>query len=313
MDSSLTFAQLSDLHLSSPGPARLRDLLGKRALGYLSWRLRRRRRHRSEVLAALVSDVLAMAPDQIAITGDLTQIGLPAEFGEARRWLEDLGPPSQVMVVPGNHEAYAPAAWEVSFGRWAPYLASDPPGPGADDPDAVFPSLRIRGMAAFVGLSTARASSPLLAVGRVGKEQLHRLERILAETRRQGLFRVVLLHHPPLPGAVRWRKRLTDAGALRGVLAREGVELVLHGHAHRASVAQLETFAGPAPVVGVSAGGGAGHKHDGFAGYHLYRLRCEGGRWDLGLTSRRYSPAAGRFITEEGPRTLLRRSPTARQ
>lgn len=301
----LTFAQLSDPHLSSPTPLRVRDLLGKRALGYLSWRLVRARRHRPEVLAALVQDLRAAQPDHVVVTGDLTHLGLPHEFEQARRWLDALGPASAITVVPGNHDAYAGQQWEQTVGRWAPFFASDP-GPGGEANEASpFPSVRVRGPAIFVGLSTARPSAPFLAVGEVGAAQLDGLARVLAVARRQGLFRVVLLHHPPLPGATGWRKRLIDGARLRAVLEAEGVELVLHGHTHRASIGRLETATGHAPVVGVPSASATGPGPDRLARYHLYRVEREGEHCQVWLSVRVYAPAAGRFVPDGAARPLV--------
>ena len=52
-------AHLSDLHLSSLDGVSPRALLGKRLLGYLSWRLWRRHEHRADVLDALRADLHA--------------------------------------------------------------------------------------------------------------------------------------------------------------------------------------------------------------------------------------------------------------
>ena len=49
MKNELTFAQLSDPHLSSLEDVHWRDLASKRLLGYLSWRKRRRAEHRGVV------------------------------------------------------------------------------------------------------------------------------------------------------------------------------------------------------------------------------------------------------------------------
>src|SRR5574337_1737956 len=119
-------AHLSDLHLTSLVNAKIRDLLNKRALGYLSWRLRRRREHIPAILNALLHDMRGLALDHIVITGDLTHIGLPGEFHQARQWLERLGPPTDVTVVPGNHDAYIRAPWNETFALGAPYMTSDP-------------------------------------------------------------------------------------------------------------------------------------------------------------------------------------------
>ena len=68
---AFTLAHLSDPHLPPLPAPRLRDLAGKRALGYLNWTRNRQRFHRRDVLDALVSDMQAQGPDHIAITGDL--------------------------------------------------------------------------------------------------------------------------------------------------------------------------------------------------------------------------------------------------
>jgi 3',5'-cyclic AMP phosphodiesterase CpdA len=305
----LTFAQLSDPHLSCPAPVRAGDLLGKRALSYLSWRLVRRRRHRPEILAALVQDLRAAQADHVVVTGDLTHLGLPHEFAQARRWLDALGPAPALSVVPGNHDAYARSGSEQTIGRWAPFFDSDPGAGGAAGGASAFPSVRMRGPAVFVGLSTARPSAPLLAVGEVGSRQLDALTRVLADARRRGLVRIVLLHHPPLAGATGWRKRLVDGARLRAVLEAEGVELVLHGHTHRASIGSLETSTGRAAVVGVSSASATGPGPDRLARYHLYRLERDGERCQIWLSARIYEPASGRFVPDGAARPLL--TPTA--
>src|SRR6185437_13894221 len=90
---AFTLAHLSDPHLSPLPAARLRDLAGKRALGYLNWTRNRHKFHRRDVLDALVSDLQAQAPDHIAITGDLLNLALEAEFAPSRTWLESIGAP----------------------------------------------------------------------------------------------------------------------------------------------------------------------------------------------------------------------------
>ena len=80
-----------------------------------------------------------------------------------------------------------------------------------DSLTTLYPSLRVRGDIAFIGLSTACPKPPFMATGTVGPEQLARLPALLDNTAARGLFRVVYLHHSLLPGKDTWRKRLTDA------------------------------------------------------------------------------------------------------
>ena len=94
----IVLAHLSDPHLPPlPGP-RLADLAGKRALGYLNWIRNRRKFHRRDLLDALVSDLQAQQPDQIAITGDLVNLALEAEFAPALAWLQSVGAPDRAAT-----------------------------------------------------------------------------------------------------------------------------------------------------------------------------------------------------------------------
>src|SRR5439155_8159859 len=93
---AFTLAHLSDPHLPPLPAARLRDLASKRALGYLNWIRNRHKYHRREVLDALVADVRAQAPDHIAVTGDLVNLALEAEFAPSRAWLESVGEAERV-------------------------------------------------------------------------------------------------------------------------------------------------------------------------------------------------------------------------
>lgn len=161
-------AHISDLHIGPLPPVAARELLGQRMLGYLSWRWRRHRVYRREVLEALRRDLQAERPDHVAITGDLVNLALPAEFDQAAVWLRALGPPEWISVIPGNHDAYVRVDCGQSLARWADYMASDPGPSAGSDAGCGFPYLRRRGPLALVGLSTAIATPPSFATGRLG-------------------------------------------------------------------------------------------------------------------------------------------------
>ena len=264
-------AHLSDVHLAPLPAPRLHELLSKRGLGYINWLRKRRAIHRAEVLAALVADLKAQAPDHIAVTGDLVNLSLTNEFAPAAAFLASLGAPQDVTAVPGNHDCYVRAAMGAAERHWTRCMTGDA--------GESFPFVRRRGAVALVGLSTSLPTLPLAATGRLHGEQLARLGALLDRLGQDGAFRVVLIHHPPTEGANRFR-RLRDAPALREVLAQHGAELVLHGHHHEASLAWLP---GPGaqkiPVLGVpSASGAAGHEDDP-AGYNLYEIDGAAGAW----------------------------------
>ena len=310
MEKTFTLAHLSDFHLSSLNRFKLRDLLNKRIFGYLKWRLRRGAEHSPVVLEALLRDLQTTRPDHIVVTGDLTHLGLPAEFREARHILHSLGSPSNITVIPGNHDAYVKTDWHSTFGLWEDYMVSDRPflrDPLGTDSPKIFPSLRIREFVALVGVSTARPCGLFLAVGSVGELQLQELERILAKTGQQRLFRVVLIHHPPLPGLVSWRKRLTDGEPLRLILARQGVELILHGHAHRGAQGHLDTIVGEAQTMGVTSASAPGRTEKSRARYHIYRLQKNPQGWQMAVSVRCYSPPSESFVDDTETHAVLPR------
>ncbi len=205
--------------------------MNQRVLGYLSWQRRRYRVHRREVLDALVEDLRAEAPDHIAITGDLVNISLPAEFIQAAIWLRQLGTPDQVTVIPGNHDAYVEVKWREAWAHWSDYMCGDGTDSGRTERDT-FPFLRRRGPVALIGMSTAVATPPTFATGRLGGRQLRGLERLLDGLAPEDLCRVLLLHHPPVSTMTDYRRRLVDGDALGAVLEHRPVELVLCGHQH---------------------------------------------------------------------------------
>lgn len=279
-----TLAHLSDPHLTSPAALGTSEMGGKRALGYLSWRLRRRHIHLPEVLARLVEDLHAQRPAHTAVTGDLTQLGTAAELAQARAWLERCGPPARVSAVPGNHDVFARGCEQDLRALWGPFMSGD-------DGAMAWPFLRRRGPAALIGLSSARPTAAFLASGRLGARQLTALEGMLAMTASEGYFRVVMLHHPPVAGLLARRKALDDAAHLAAVLSRRGAELVLHGHTHRSMQSQLPGPLGPIPVLGAASASARQARGDHRAAYYLCRIRRCAGGWDLEIQCRRLDTA----------------------
>ncbi len=271
-------AHLSDLHATTVRFTSPRELGAKRALGWLSWQLRRRHKYLPRVADAVLADLAAEEPDHIAVTGDLTHMGLASEIEEARTWLAKLGPPERVTLVPGNHDAYGEPIEHGVIDAWRPYFDSDP-GAGTG---ALFPSVRIRGPVALIGLSSACPTPLHLATGRLGEAQLARLPDLLSDLAARKLCRVLLMHHPPGDAHVSWRRRLEDGAALRAILARVGAELILHGHTHRASREEIAGPRGPIPALGVPATSSASLQHAGTlqlisiaAGREGFEIRCK--------------------------------------
>ncbi len=284
---AFTLAHLSDPHLAPLPAPRLRDLANKRALGYLNWKRNRRKFHRRDVLDALVSDIRTQAPDHIAVTGDLVNLALEAEFAPARAWLESVGASDRVTVIPGNHDAYVRATQH----RFAEALGNYLDGDDAPDAGAAFPFLRRRGPLALIGVSSAVPTAPLMATGWLGHTQFDALERILTRLSAEQAFRVLLIHHP-LRSKSR-AKRLTDSHRLLALLKRHGVELILHGHDHVHSTMWFEGPKGAIPAIGVPSASAVAHGRSPAAAYNLFSIERKGEAWRCEQTVRGIDDALG--------------------
>jgi 3',5'-cyclic AMP phosphodiesterase CpdA len=146
--------------------------------------------------------------------------------------------------------------------------------------------VRRRGPLALIGLSTGVSTAPFMATGRLGEAQIKALGPLLDALKTEGLFRTILIHHPPVSKAES-HKRLLDAWALLETVAAHGAELLLHGHDH---LHMLNWLAGPAgtrvPAVGVpSASAAPGTAHDA-AAYNLYAIDGAAGAWTCTMVSR---------------------------
>jgi 3',5'-cyclic AMP phosphodiesterase CpdA len=128
-----------------------------------------------------------------------------------------------------------------------------------------------------------------MATGRLGAEQIARLGPLLDRCASEELFRVVLVHHPPLSRRSR-RFRLDDGDALVSALLRHGAELVVHGHDHAHGLSFLDAPGHRIPLVGVpSASESPPGEHDP-AAYNLYCIDGEAGAWRCEFVSRGLTP-----------------------
>ena len=208
-------AQLSDPHVVAPG-----ELL----YGRLDTAL---------FLARAVAEInrLDPLPEVTVITGDLVEIGEPAEYAHLRRLIAPLAMP--VFAIPGNHESREALRAAFAGDGYLPpagflqYAVEDYP-------------LRI------VALDT---HIPGNGGGTLCDERLLWLDRTLAAAPERPTL--IMMHHPPFTtGIARMdRARLDNGAALAAVVARHRqVQRILCGHLHRAIDCRFAgTVAGTAP------------------------------------------------------------------
>jgi 3',5'-cyclic AMP phosphodiesterase CpdA len=278
-------AHLSDPHLAPlpvPNFARLRF---KQFAGYVNWLRSRQFIHRRDVLTKITGDLAGQMPDHIVVSGDIANIAMPFEFARGRDWLATLGAADDVSVVPGNHDVYVPGAEALAQQHWGAHMRTD-------EKEVGFPYVRRRGPLALIGLCSGVPTELFFASGKLGGEQLDKLDTILGQLK-DSAFRVVIIHHPAVTQSS-WRKRLDDADQLMCIIARHGAELLIHGHDHLHMLNWLEGPNGArVPAVGVPSASSAPGNSKADAAYNLYRVEGTPGAWSCDMISRGIGPQRG--------------------
>jgi len=282
-----TLAFLTDPHIPPlPAPSLL-ELFSKRILGYLNWKLSRKTFHSRAVLDRLTKDMLAKNPGHVAVGGDLVNLSLKDEFGQALGWLQTLGSPEDVSVIPGNHDAYVRMNPNSGIELWRAYMTSDVKQSAELAPSSNrFPWVRRFGKVALIGLSSAVPTAPFVAAGELGASQRDALTRILRELGSEGYFRLVMVHHPPLIGMSGPRRGLRDVNELQIILEQEGAELVVFGHRHFHSISALKSMNGSIPVVGGPSASAAHGAPEELARYYMFRIGKKAANWSCEMESR---------------------------
>lgn len=211
----MLIAQITDLHIKPPGV---------QAFGHVDTA-----RFLAEAVASL--NALDPEPDVVIASGDLTDLGDPAEYAHLRQLLRGLKPP--LFVVPGNHDermalraAFADASYLPAEG-YLHYTVETWP-------------LRL------IGLDSVEAGEPR---GRLCAERLAWLSDRLGEQPDRPTL--IFMHHPPFATGIEHMDdmRLADGEVLAAVVARyPAVERILCGHVHRSIQARFAgTLASTAP------------------------------------------------------------------
>jgi 3',5'-cyclic AMP phosphodiesterase CpdA len=199
-----TIAHLSDLHFGTEDP----------------------------LLAETVkSDLHALKPDLVVVSGDFTQRARRAQFAAARDYLQLL--PGPQLLIPGNHDIPFYDVWRRfvhPLARYQEFIHNEV-NPVYQDEELL-----------VVGLNTARSST--WKNGRISVEQMELLRRAL-DGARPGVFRIVVTHHPfvPPPGQTGADIALVGRAARAlEVLDRGRVDLLLAGHLHLGYTADTHTL-----------------------------------------------------------------------
>src|SRR5918997_3136873 len=201
--------------------------------------------HDDRLVEAVEQRVHEEEPDLVVISGDFTQRARTEQFEQACQFLERLREAGHdVLGVPGNHDVplYDVLRRFLSpLTRYKRYID-----------DQLCPLHEIPG-ATVLGINTARSLT--FKDGSISHEQMHFIRENFARTDPKAM-RILVTHHPlfalPVGDGPEMGKAIGRQEHALDAIADAGVDLLLAGHNHRASVHNaraLVTRAGGALVV----------------------------------------------------------------
>jgi len=196
------------------------------------------------LVAPLVRAIHEIAPDLVAVSGDLTQRARRSQFQQARAFLDQL--PFPALVVPGNHDVplfNVAGRFLNPYGSYLRYISGDLE-PVHEDEELI-----------AVGLNSARAL-PFHGGGRLNAAQVLRASARLKSARADAV-KIVVTHHPfDLPAGHGDEHLIGRSDIAMRELAAGGADVFLAGHLHVSHVghsAERYQIAGHSALV-VQAG-----------------------------------------------------------
>jgi 3',5'-cyclic AMP phosphodiesterase CpdA len=191
---------------------------------------------------------MELAPDAVAISGDLTQQCANSEFVRARAYLDDIREIAPVIVIPGNHDVRLLGAVARNFGllnkhahefKYSRYQRHISP---ELNPTLEVPGAMIAGCNTAHGISRGsltRRVKDLGVIGHVKHRDLVKVEEAFAKADPNAV-RVVMIHHNPIKGETSGRHGLANTKQALMAFASLGAELILCGHDHQEAVHAVE-------------------------------------------------------------------------
>ena len=235
---------------------------------------------------ALVNAIGDIAPDVVAISGDLTQRARRAQFAAARAFLLRL--PAPTVVVPGNHDVplYNVLARLIDpLGGYRRYISRERFPVFADDALVV------------AGADTTRSLT--IQDGGLRPRDVRHLVGVLTSAP-PNAARIIVCHHPFDPLIAR-RARLTAPRPAADAMARlvaAGADVFLTGHLHVGYVghtAMRYGIDGRSAIV-VEAGTATSVRLRGeINSFNVLRIDADA----VQIERRAWSETAGRFVPEQ--------------
>ncbi|HEV7123367.1 MAG TPA: metallophosphoesterase family protein [Rhodanobacter sp.] len=177
----------------------------------------------ASLLGPLCAFARELAPDLVAVSGDLTQRARTAQFEQARHFLDTL--PQPQIVVPGNHDV----PLHDVIRRFARPLEKF----RRIITDELLP-ICVDEEIGVIGIDTSRSLT--FKGGRINQRQIDGVVAAFGAMP-AGLIKIVVSHHPfDLPDTPHTRDLVGRAPLAMEAFARSGVDLLLAGHLHTSQV-----------------------------------------------------------------------------
>lgn len=171
-----------------------------------------------------------LKPDLCVISGDLTQRARAEQFRAAKDFISQL--PGPVLVVPGNHDMpleNLPVRLLAPFSGYRRVFGRE------TQPRFGLPNAIVQGV---------NTANPLVwKSGRLRRSSLQLLRHAFAAAPKDH-WRVVVMHHAPVPAADGTPADIADHAGTLSALAQAGADVVLSGHTHMPHTGFAETASG---------------------------------------------------------------------
>lgn len=239
----MKIGHISDIHWLDTTGAQFSDFLNKRISGGINLLAGRARIHTKAATVSALQTLKKLGCERLIISGDLTNLALPAEFQAVKHTLNQVFADEEMIIVPGNHDFYTGESAQAK--RFEQFIYPSPPGnlPLEFDWDRQWPFVKIFRDVAFIGLNSAQPRPWFVAAGRLGKQQLEDLRSVLELPEVASRFKIVVLHHHlfrvlKTPGET--LRHLDDRKELLKICLDARVNLITHGHNHDYTLKRVE-------------------------------------------------------------------------
>ncbi len=196
---------------------------------------------REDLIAPLFDAISEVAPDLVAVSGDLTHRARPGQFRAAVAFLTSLGKP--VITAPGNHDM---PLWNVPLRLTAPIHRWQEGVPATWRQNEA--------SAAGFHIFTANTADPWrIRPGILRSGDVRRIGAALAGSEAEAL-NILLCHHPieEPPGFNRGETKGAKEGIAR--LIRAGLDITLSGHLHHWQIGLGVTEDNARPLLQIQTG-----------------------------------------------------------